>query len=157
MHAWILSLILSLAPNLAPAQASRVADAIEKVSTEHPLFKGDDAVPRTVAQFVAVAFDESTFRPDAVGDHGRSIGLMQIGVSNLAELGMTKDDLLDPEKNLLAAARLMRASHRTCAARPPEYRLAHYASGGPTCDVSAGLRASILRTRLSERLYETLL
>lgn len=157
MTAWIVSLILLLAPATPLDLANRVALAIAKVSVEHPLFRGEDAIPRTVTQFVAVAFDESTFRPDAVGDHGQSIGLMQIGVSNLAELGMTREDLLDPEKNLLAAARLMRSSHRMCAAKPKEYRLAHYASGGGTCDVAAGLRASRIRTKLTERLYETLL
>lgn len=157
MVAWIISLILLLAPKTPLDRAEQIANAVAKVSVGHPLFKGDDAVPRTAAQFVATAFDESTFRPDAIGDHGRSIGLMQIGVSNLAELGMTKEDLLDPEKNLLAAAKLMKASHRMCAAKPAEFRLAHYASGGPTCEVAAGLRASILRTKLSQSLYDTLL
>ena len=157
MDTWILSLILLLAPKTPLEQATRLADVFARVSEATPLIKGPDAVPRTAAQLVAVAFDESTFRPDVIGDHGRSIGLMQIGVSNLVELGMTREDLLDPEKNLLAAVRLMKTSHRTCAGRAAEFRLAHYASGGPTCDVAAGLRASLIRTKLSQRLYETLL
>jgi soluble lytic murein transglycosylase-like protein len=157
MTTWILSLILLLAPATPPARAAEVAAAIDRVSHESPVYGGEDGVVRTAAELVAITYYESTFRPDAVKDDagGDSVGLAQVNVSNLRALRMTRDDLLDPVKNLLAATRLIRASHKMCAGRPYTDRLAHYASGGATCSVEAGIKASRLRVKLGVQLLES--
>ena len=54
---------------------------------------------------MAIAFSESRYNPDAVGDNGQSIGMMQINTTAQADrieaLGVT--DLTDPLQNALVA------------------------------------------------------
>ena len=157
MFHWILSMIFALAPN-SPYRDTfeATAHAIDEVSHETPIYLGEDGPERTAATLVAVAFFESSFDPGAIKDDkgGDSVGLEQINVSNLKWLGMKKEDLLDPKKNLQAAVRLMKASLRMCAGRPSLERLGHYAAGGPNCSVQAGLVASRNRLALAKTLLE---
>jgi membrane-bound lytic murein transglycosylase MltF len=131
------------------------AAAIEKVAHEAPLYDDDDGVVRTVAELVSLSFHESRFDPRAVDKTGQSVGLAQVDVSNLANLGLSKrEELFDPETNLRAALKLMRISHRLCSYRPAEDGLANYASGGGTCSVPEGLVASRRRMRFAAALLK---
>ncbi len=47
----------------------------------------------------AICWQESGFRPDAIGDGGRSVGLMQLHDQGLGA-GLTRQERLDPERNL---------------------------------------------------------
>lgn len=155
MTHWIYALMVWLAPS-APWSSTywATASAIDRVAHDSPLYETDDGIERTAAELVAVAYFESRFDPEAVFTDrgGDSLGLEQINTSNLARLGLTRAEALEPEANLRAAVRLMRASHRTCRGHPREELLGHYASGGPTCTVAAGLVASRHRMRLAEAI-----
>jgi membrane-bound lytic murein transglycosylase MltF len=154
MAIWLLSLMQLLVPQAPYADTfPATAAAIDKVAHEAPLYDDDDGVVRTAVELVALAFHESHFDPRAVAKDGSSVGLAQIDVSNLANLGLAKrEQLFDVETNLRAALKLMRISHRICRRRPPEDRLANYASGGATCDVPEGLVASRRRMKLATAL-----
>ncbi len=117
------------------------ANAIaETVAREEPLFAGDLGRERTAALLVALAWHESTFRPDAVGDHGRSRGLFQV---------QGRGALSDPQDAVKAALGMLRASFDACRARPLKERAAWYASG--SCD--RGLRESRHRMQLAEWIF----
>ena len=128
------------------------AAAIDKVAHEAPLYDGEDAVVETAVDLVALAYYESRFDPKAVDKKKTSYGLTQIDGSNLKSLGLTKEELFDPETNLRAALKLMRISYRLCRYRPHDERLANYASGGPTCSVPEGLVESRRRLKLAAAL-----
>jgi soluble lytic murein transglycosylase-like protein len=50
----------------------------------------------------AVAITESDENSNAIGDNGQAIGLMQVWHFHWEALGMTRDDMLDPNLNLQA-------------------------------------------------------
>jgi membrane-bound lytic murein transglycosylase MltF len=154
MAAWILSLMQLLVPHAPYADTfAATAAAIDKVAHEEPLYDDDDGVVRTAAELVSLAFHESRFDPKAVAPDGSSLGLTQIDLSNLKNLGLSrKEELFDPETNLRAAVKLMRISYRLCRWHPIDERLANYASGGGTCSVPEGLVASRKRMRLAAAL-----
>lgn len=138
---WVLALMLLVQPK-APWSATyeKTAEAIARVSLDKPLFAGKSGPAETAVVLVATAWFESTFKPDAVGDQGRSFCLFQIERTNHKQLGVTKEQLLaDPYACTLAAREMMRISFNVCKGRPREELLGHYASGGDSC---AGLAAS---------------
>jgi hypothetical protein len=110
------------------------AEAIAEVATEAPLYRGPRGELRTAALLTSIASFESRFDPAAAGDHGASVCLMQIGVSNLRALGVRRAELLESARACLrAGVRMIQASFYVCRARAPEDRLAHYAAGGLVC------------------------
>ena len=122
----------------------RTARAIAKASEAQPLFAGEDGPEKTAALVVSVAWFESRFQPDALGDHERladgrkgeptSFCAMQINRTNLAGLGVSREKLLgDIDACIGAGLRLMRASFRVCAGQEVERRLDWYAVGGNAC------------------------
>jgi hypothetical protein len=64
-----------------------------------------------LAWVLATILNESSGNPGAVGDQGRSIGLMQVNAdahaSRLAGQGLTKDSLFDPEINIRIGTEIM--------------------------------------------------
>jgi len=80
---------------------------------------------RCAAVLTAIAYHESRFKADAVGDHGQSLGLFQ--VSKHWNPGDT------PEEQARVAAQLVRRSFAVCRGKPLEERLGWYASGGLSC------------------------
>jgi hypothetical protein len=125
-------------PRAPPATARAIAEATERSA---PLFPGPEGRARTTALLVAVAYHESRFRPDVVGDRGRSFGLFQLqrgGASNV-----------DPAVAAPRALASLRASMRACRDHPEDERLAAYALG--RCD--RGLEASRDRARLGRALF----
>jgi transglycosylase-like protein with SLT domain len=152
MTEWILALMLSLASLEGPAEwrdtYRTTAIAIADVARETPLFEGDDG-RKTAALLVAIAWHESRFRQDAVGDKGRSHCLVQISNSNFDSLGVTREELQDPKVCLRAGIRMIKESFRVCREYPLLERLGWYASGGAGC---RGTRASRLRMGLAQKL-----
>lgn len=155
--AWVLTLMQSIEPN-APWKDTyeKTAEVFAKVANEQPLFKGEDGAMRTAALFVSVAWFEGRLKPNAIGDKGQSVCAFQVGVSNLAALGTTKDAMLDDIEVCTKSARTMMAtSFRVCANKPVEDIMAHYAFGGPTCGgpKEEGFRESRHRMRKAEWLF----
>jgi hypothetical protein len=144
---WVLAMLFTLQPE-APWTDTyfETAQAIVDASEESPLFKGEDGPQRTAAVLVSLAWFESRFDQEALGDHGRSCGLFQIQPRTS---GKTCEELQDADTAAREAIRLIRESFRVCARRPFSERLAWYAGGG-SC--SRGLRASRHRLGLARRI-----
>ncbi len=154
MAAWILSLMLLLQPAKATPWADTyeaTAHAIADASVQSPLFTGAHGAERTAALLVATGFFESRFRPDAIGDHGRSLCMLQVGESNLKALGVTREAMLtDLPTCLRAGLTMMKGSFSVCRGRPIEEWLGHYTAGGQGC---RGLVESRHRVGLALRLF----
>jgi hypothetical protein len=155
MTAWILTLMIALQPH-APWLSTypETADAIARASIAEPLFAGKDGPARTAALLVAIGWFESRFQADAVGDHGRSVCLVQIGESNFKALGVTRETMLTSVATCIhAGITMIRESMAACKARPLDERLGHYAAGGNGCSNEGGLTASRHRMLLAKRLF----
>jgi hypothetical protein len=126
LASWILSLMLVLQPQAPWSDTySSTASAIDQAVQEEPALFSNDAEgrARTAALLVALAWAESTFKPNAVGRRGVR-GLYQVG---------GRGDLSDPLKASRVALELIRDSFRLCGGRPVSERLAVYAAGGTSC------------------------
>ena len=146
MTEWILALMLGLmAHEPAPWAATypATAAAIASAATEAPLFAGKDGPARTAALLVATGWHESRFRPDAIGDSGRSHGIFQA----------SRVPIADVNAQARGALVMMHDSFRACEGRKAEDWLAVYASG--SCTNVGGLIASRHRVGLAMRLFKT--
>jgi len=123
---------------LAPTRdVSEVAAVVERVvASERPLFAGDEDRVRTAALVIAVAFRESSFRPDALSATG-DFGLMQLH---------GRPDL-SVEENVRVGLEMLRASIAECGA---SNALGAYATG--SCSSERGRRISRDRLHLARVL-----
>ncbi len=139
MTALILALMLSLAPGRDHTQ---LADAIAQVVDESaPLFKGDESKQRTAAFLVSVAFRESSFRLNAIGDGGRARCAFQLWAAPAAVL----DDAVMCTR---IAMQRLRESARICGAGNV---LGLYAAGPAGCSSEKARRISRDRLALAGR------
>lgn len=110
----------------APTQ--RIAKKKHRGVSRHPetAFKRIDAIVKAYDPIVEQAslrygvpkryiygliYHESGGDPDAIGDGGRSRGLMQLHDPTRERLGLTKREAHDPEKAILAGARYLREQY----------------------------------------------
>jgi hypothetical protein len=166
---WTL-LIMSLAQPVRPSWSDtyeRQAEADVTAAERAPLYKGDLAVPKTVALMVSLAWFESSFKPDAKGDHGASWGLFQVAPSTgqvfvaraheraaawgdvLNPWSGAKDELLDVDRAAFLALEVMRESFIACRRRPADEVLGWYAAGGEGC---RGIKESRARVHKAQWL-----
>lgn len=153
LKAWILAAMIALQPE-APWRSTyeTTAQTLALVASDSPLFAGPEGPRRTASWFVSVAWFEGRFDPQAKGDCVRkdktgrclsapqSVCMFQVGVSNLRDLGVSAEDMLnDVEVCTRAARRMMKTSMGVCRGHVVDELLGHYASGGGTC---GGLLAS---------------
>ena len=118
MIAFALACMLHLAGG-DPGKLLALASAIVDVVAERgPIFAGPDGERRTIALMVAVSYRESTFKLDAVGDHGRSVCAFQI-------LNGSRSLLTDVRACTNEGYTQLAASVRACPAHP----VAPYARG----------------------------
>lgn len=138
--AFVMTAMASLAPGGDHfVLASAIADEVEAAA---PLFADDADRRRTAALVVAVAYRESTFRADAVGDRGRSVCAMQI-YGGEAEL------LEDPARCVRRGLEMLRASVRIDRENP----VAFYARG-PRYTSDHARRISRDRMALARRAHD---
>lgn len=154
---WVLAAAASLAPTRTHEQLANAITAV--VEREEPLFRGDEDRRKTAAFLVAVAFRESSLRPDALGDR---VGKAKTPTSFCAYQihlpwgkktpeGWSGEDLAgDPDKCVTVAFRMMRESARACPAHP----LAFYAEGPPGCTSERAQRISRDRMALAQHLLK---
>ena len=118
--AFVLTSMLALDPS---ADVAGLALAISDTVEQHP------APRRLAALLVAIAWYESRFRQDAVGDGGHSCGPYQswVGPGILCER-LRRDPMLATAR----AIQQVHASLKACASEAVENRLALYTSG--SCD-----------------------
>lgn len=148
LFVWILAAMNLLAGG---RDHTRLAMAMAVVVDEEaPLFKDDvdefglKTKRRTAATVVAIAFRESGFKADALGDGGTSFCAMQ--VSNGA--GGSSALLTNPIECVRAAFRVLRWSARGC----PSFPIALYAAGTRGCEDARAQRISRDRMRIAANL-----
>jgi hypothetical protein len=164
---WVLGLMLATQPTAPWSDTyAATAEAIADEANAHPLAGGP---AHTAALLVAVAWYESTFKPDASGDctdGGSSVAcsapravphsfcLMQIHESNLRGLGTTRAEVMtDVRACVRAGLRMITESLRVCRSAPARERLRWYAGGGPVCTATEDAkRKSAHRMALTEKL-----
>jgi hypothetical protein len=141
----ILPFVLAAMTQLAPGRDHQeLGGAIARaVDSEKPLFANDPDRRRTAALLVAVAFRESTFVPDVVGDKGTSFCAFQIHRSS----GGSPALLDDVDACARTGLALLRTSLRVC----PTYPVAWYASGPLGC--GNGRAQKISRDRMTLAAY----
>lgn len=150
---WVLAASALLAPDRSH---DRLAPAIAKrVEAEPPLFRDDADRRKTTALLVAVAFRESSLRPDVVGDHvnGKptSFCAYQINLpwGRKTPEGWSGEELAaDPDKCVAAAFRMLKESFRVC----PKHPIAWYAEGPGGCKSNRAQRISRDRVALAQHL-----
>lgn len=143
----VLPFVLAAMTQLAPGRDhNELGGAIARVADlNKPLFVNDADRRRTAALLVAVAFRESTFIADVVGDKGESFCAFQIHRS----AGGTRALLSDVDACVRAGFSLLRTSLRVC----PKYPVAWYASGPNGCTNERAQRISRDRMNLAAYLF----
>lgn len=143
----ILPFVLAAMTQLAPGRDhGELGGAIARaVEANKPLFADDADRRRTASLLVAVAYRESTFVADAVGDKGKSFCAFQIHRS----AGGTPALLGDTDACVLTGLNLLRTSMRVCPSAP----IAWYASGPRGCKSTRAQRISRDRMNLAAYLY----
>jgi hypothetical protein len=179
--AWALAAMIAKQPKEITPWADTyqdTADAFVTIAEESPLHKVEnDGVRHTVADFIAVAWFESRFDPQARGDctkktaagqcadlaTAQSVCLFQVGKSNLTALKTSAEELLGSVWLCTRAARrLMQISASICRGRPRDEWLGQYASGGGECGKlmpngdRAGLRESRHRVATADWLFRSI-
>lgn len=149
MNTPILSFVLAAMAALSPDRDhTELGGAIAKVvEAERPLFADDGDRRRTASLVVAVAFRESSFVADAIGDHGRSFCAMQIHRSSGGSAAL----LADAEACVRLGLSMLRTSLRVCPSAP----IAWYAAGPKGCTSARAQRISRDRVALAQRLFTT--
>lgn len=140
MIAWGFMLALSVA-----SANWDLACAIDSVARENPpLFVGDTDRKKTIAVLTAIAWHESNWRIDAVGDNGRSFGAFQ-------RFNGSREYLTNPRLAAVEALRQVRESFRACWSLPVAERLSTYTRG--KCSSVRGQELSRIRMQTAFRMW----
>jgi len=131
---------------------AEIANSIERASNHDPLFPDHVAGSEATASILtAIAFMESRFHTNAVGDNGRSFGLYQI------QPPTAKTDaslLLLPVNASLIATGLIHQSFEQCKHLPWTHRLSWYvASAGCRSPHPVIVKKSMERLLLAQQLF----
>jgi hypothetical protein len=135
-------------------QYAEVAEAITQASNHDPLFPEDkDGSRKTAAILVSLAWFESRFHPNAVGDNGRSFGLFQIQPPTAK---VESNILTNPRTASYIAVDLIRRSFQACAKRPYEERLSWYVSSNGCPSSPIIVKKSMDRLLMATRILPML-
>ncbi len=151
-EAVVIAMLYNLEPYGSHVPAyGEIAAAMTKASNEDPLFPEHEAGSEATASIlVALAYQESRFHPNVIGDGGKSFGLYQIQPPTAKVDGSL---LLVPMNASFIAIDLIRSSFRHCEARPWPERLSWYiaSNGCPTHPVI--VKKSMERLILAQELF----
>lgn len=130
-----------------------IADSVASAANADPLFEREDGAERSATQLVAIAWKESGFASNAVGDQGRSFGLYAIMASVWK---VDANTLLSPRSSSPIALALVKRSHRQCAHRPWGERLTWYAASATCGEKSPNIAIgqSLERMHLADQLFK---
>lgn len=141
---FLLAAMERLAPDVGRDDRHAIAAAIAE----------SDASDLEAEWLVAIAFRESTFRADAVGDHDTSFCWAQVhfpGGRRTRE-GWSGNELAgDAGRCATVALRILRTSFSACGALPQRERLAAFAAG--SCSSLRGRRLSRDRDAMRVRAF----
>ncbi len=116
--------------------SAAVHDVVDVMETEASLFDGADGKAKTAALLLTISFFESGWKADALGDAGKSCGVMQTqNPSKWIEGATCAKVLADRKLGFRVGLAVLRHSKATCAAgSPAKVWLGLYASG--TCGMA---------------------
>ena len=128
------------------------AEAFAQAADVDPLggISGHPNVPLTAAILVVMGWQETRFDPNAIGDGGGSMGILQVSPQTAGLDDRTAGDLLLPDRAAGIALEVIHQSFSICRKQPLERRLSWYAAGGSGCERRWEL--SEYRMRMAERL-----
>ena len=155
-HAVAEAVVMAMLYQLAPYGShvpsyGEVAAAVTKASNEDPLFpENESGSEATATILVALAFHESSFHPNVIGDHGKSFGLYQIQPPTARVDGSL---LLLPLNASYVAIDLIRQSFRHCEARPWPERLSWYVASNGCPSHPIIVKKSMERLILAQELF----
>jgi hypothetical protein len=138
MTAWVFLLLSVLGATERVEPPVGLAEAITAAATARPL---QGSKERMAAVLVAIAWAESRYRIDAVGDGGQSVGVWQ--------MSRAWHPPADLDGQALLAASLVERSFAVCRDNPLWERLGWFAAGGNGC---RGVKASRWRMATATRL-----
>ena len=140
----VVLLILGWMQSLAPGRdhAAVATDIAAVVLEEPPLFRDDEDRVKTASFLTAIAFRESSFKKDAVGDHGNARCLMQLWNAPV-------EVMTDARLCVRIGMQRLRESMRACGGENP---LGTYAAGVGGCTSEKARRISTDRLWLARRL-----
>ncbi len=149
MHLWarvaiLLAAMESISPDVGLDDRMAISTAIAE----------SDATDQEAAWLVAIAWRESSFRSDAVGDHRSSWCWAQVHfpLDRRTKEGWTGESLAaDPRRCATVALRVLRTSLSMCRELPEVERLSAYAAGA--CSSRRGRRISRDRAALRDRAF----
>jgi hypothetical protein len=148
---WVLAIMMKLVP-AAPWMFSfgETSTAISQAANDDPLFAGEDGRHKTAAVLIALAYHESRFQPNVVGDSGHSFGLFQIQPPTAK---VDASLLLLPRNAAYIAIDLIRTSFSVCRSQPQQEKLSWFAAGGNGCKIE-GRKASKIRMSLADKIFK---
>lgn len=151
-EAVVIAMLYQLEPYGSHVPAyGEIAASMVKASNEDPLFpEHESGSEATASILVALAWQESRFHPNVIGDSGKSFGLYQIQPPTAKVDGSL---LLLPMNASYIAVDLIRQSFRHCESRPWPERLSWYvaSNGCPTHPII--VKKSMERLILAQELF----
>lgn len=151
-EAAIMTMLYALEPygSHVPSYGETAA-AIQHASNDDPLFPEHEAGSEATATIlIALAYHETHFHPNLIGDHGKSFGLFQIQPPTAKIDGSL---LLVPRNATFIAVDLIRQSFQHCAARPWIERLSWYVASNGCPDHPVIVKKSMERLVLAQELF----
>lgn len=128
-----------------------IATAVTKAANEQPLFpQHESGSQATAAILISLAWYESRFHTNVVGDNGKSFGLFQIQPPTAKVDGKL---LLLPMNAAFIATDLVRESFRQCEKRPWTERLSWYVSSNGCPKHPIIVKKSMERLMLAQQLF----
>ena len=150
------TVIMAMLYHLGPSSPymdkyGEIASAITRASNQDPLFpQYESGGEATAAILVALAYKESSFHQNVLGDKGKSFGLFQIQPPTARVKGQI---LLIPLSASLIAVDLIRTSFRQCSDRPWVERLAWYVASNGCTSHPVIVKKSMERLMLAQQLF----
>jgi len=151
-EAAVIAIMYALEPygSYVPSYGETAA-AITHASNDDPLFpQHEGGSEATATILIALAWYESKFHANVIGDHGKSFGLFQIQPPTAKVDGSL---LLLPRNAVFIAVDLIRTSFRQCEKRPWTERLSWYVASNGSPDHPIIVKKSMERLLLAQELF----
>lgn len=148
----IIAMLYRLEPSGPNVPAyGEISAAIEQASNSDPLFpEHEGGSEATASILVALAWHESRFQPNVIGDNGKSFGLFQIQPPTAKIDGSL---LLVPRTAAFIAVDLIGQSFKKCEKRPWVERLSWYVASNGCPDHPVIVKKSMERLILAQELF----
>ncbi|GIW05577.1 MAG: hypothetical protein KatS3mg060_0382 [Dehalococcoidia bacterium] len=144
----------SLAPLRAAVRGGRKEEVVIPEEIRERIARLCDAYDVDPYVITAMCWIESGFRPDAIGDDGHSVGLLQLHDEGLG-FGLSVEERKDPERNLEIGIRAHRSYRNEFGS--VEVAIAAHNAGGPALRRVNGDWQALFGGRVAERYVRPVL